>query len=243
MEMEEGVASDAESDSSSSYEYKYKFANDSSNYSEEEEDQEICSKERDSSSHEGFIDDIEDEVFPVTASLQVRNNEYCSTFKSRHCSRSCTEKCDNILSEWDSKEVFAFRENFQGACKTDIKNKILIHLHNQRKTLPPTTVNSVTFLLYKGHKFCMGFLSHVLDLSYQVIRNIFKDCETGLPMYVNKNKMSRRESLATVNCIAWINVYVSIHGQNAPDEDLIILPSYLTKAELFRVYCAEFKGK
>ena len=52
-----------------------------------------------------------------------------------------------------------------------------------------------------------------------------------------------RESLATVKCISWMKVFIAIHGQDSPDELITVLPSFITKAELFRTYSQETAGK
>ena len=98
-------------------------------------------------------------------------------------------------------------------------------------------------LLYKDHSFCKPFLSFFLDLSYYIIKTVFKDSEADLVQYVHGNAFNIKESLATVQCSSWFLVYLAIHGQNSPDELLTVLPSYMTKAELYRTYLEEINGK
>ena len=128
--------------------------------------------------------------------------------------------------------------SLKGSTSKDSKNKILKHLNEQKKFNGKSGE-----LLYKDHSFCKPFLSFFLDLSYYIIKTVFKDSEADLVQYVHGNAFNIKESLATVQCSSWFLVYLAIHGQNSPDELLTVLPSYMTKAELYRTYLEEINGK
>ena len=206
-----------------------KFANSSSDYSADEH---VDGNER----SQKTINSLKS-VFPKRKQKQVPS---LYEFKAKSkCSKSCLNRCEKFINTWSSEEISKMKSEFKGTSSLERKNKLLTHLINQKKF---SCSSQLLGLLYRGHLFCKPFLSDFLGLSYHIIKIVFRDCEGGLIQYVHGNMDNIRESLATVMCVSWIKVYISIHGQNSPDEVITVLPSYMTKSELYRTYCQEVAG-
>ena len=158
----------------------------------------------------------------------------------KNCSKLCMKKCELIVASWSPEKILEMKSSLKGKSSTESKNKLLKHLHDQKKfhaTCPADV------LVYHGHSFCKSFLSVFLGLSYYIIKTVFFDYGAGLVRYVHGNVENIRESLASVKCTSWVMIHIAIHGQNSPDEILTVLPSYMTKAELYRTYVQETSGR
>ena len=158
----------------------------------------------------------------------------------KNCSKFCVNKCETIVASWSPEKILDMKNNLKGVTSTESKNKLLNHLHYQKKFHVEAHANG---LVYNGHSFCKPFLSFFLGLSYYMIKTVFRDYCAGLVRYVHGNVENIRETLAAVKCTSWFLVHIAIHGQKSPDEILTVLPSYMTKAELFRTYLQETSGR
>ena len=207
------------------------FANDSSEISDEDRNN------KDEKAKSGMS------ALPNTLFLKMKTNQFPKAFKFnviKHCSKICGNKCEKVIESWSNEKVMEMKSDLKGSSSTESKNKLLKHLRDQMKFNDTTGARA---LLYRGHLFCKSFLAYFLDLSYYLVKTVFKDWEAGRVQYVNGNVENIRESQATVNCISWFLVHIAIHGQDSPEELLTVLPSYMTKAELYRTYLQETTGK
>ena len=225
--------SDSEEESSTSV----KFANESSDYSGgestnvEDDIKATCSSE--------LIERFKKDTKPVIfAKSKTCNTSTSYEFREKlPCSKSCPNKCSKSVLSMSTEEILEMKSNFTGKSNFVRKNRLLKYLQYQQK-FSDYSIG----LVYKQKFFCKSFLAHLLDFSNWTVKTVFKDWQAGLVEYVHGGVANIRESLATVQCISWMKVFASIHGQDSPDEIITVLPSYLTRAELYRTYREETSG-
>jgi hypothetical protein len=80
-------------------------------------------------------------------------------------------------------------------------------------------------------------------MSTYILKTILKDFKRGLTNYIHGNENSTKMSLKVVEFICWFRNFVTVFGQSAPDDQVQILPSYLTRVSLYECYQDEVPSK
>ena len=168
-------------------------------------------------------------VFWGNSSVEVRN------IKSCHCIPLCKFRCGKISSEWCQEDIVYMKTIFKSERILNTKNKLIAHLTAQNNIGAHTD----TYVI-KGQKFCLRNLSFLTDISEYVLRKVLVDYWMGIRQYEHGNKgIFKQPSVATIRFIGWFKQFLSLYGQSAPDEDLIILPYWLKGKVLYKMYCDE----
>ena len=150
------------------------------------------------------------------------------------CALKCTEYCDLFIKSLENQEVECFKEGLKGKAVMETKQKILGHLQKQ-SDLGYTAMN----YMFKSHSFCIKFLSSLIGVSEYILKTVQDDYYLGVKRYIHGNDSKPKESLAVAKFTAWLTTFSQLYGQNAPDEDTTVLPAWLTKATIFRIYLQE----
>ena len=150
------------------------------------------------------------------------------------CNAGCVENCDQFVKTFNDMDLKLLKEKFSCRLKLESKEKLLQHIRQQKENGLPDYC-----YIFRQHKFCVKAFSFLTSKSPYLLKVVLKDNFNGVVRYVHGNDSSPRESVACVKLIAWVKCFVELWGQNSPDEVVIVLPSYLSKAELFRFYKKE----
>ena len=153
------------------------------------------------------------------------------------CLKFCTHGCSKTIYEMSSSEKEAIRHYFVGKTKPETKNKLLHHLKTQR-----ILDLSVANFRYKSQIYCVNAFSSVTGISEYLIGRVLKDFQLGFEQYTHGTKGVPRQSSAHLNFVSWMLVFVELHGQADPEKITSVLPAFLNKAELFKIYKKEATG-
>ena len=154
-----------------------------------------------------------------------------------HCSRSCGGNCHAIYSVLKDEEKSKFQELFSGRKLIDMKQKLLDHLYSQDVCGLP-----VHGYYLSKHLFCLGYLTYQTNISYYMLKAVLSDFWEGRKNYVHGNKGISKDKTTSISFISWMVQFCEINGQYAPDEEVIILPHWLSKRVLYDMYLNETIG-
>jgi hypothetical protein len=167
-----------------------------------------------------------------TIYAQKKNNIMKTQFSVRcDCVNNCPEAVANLTSE----AVEGIKAQFVGESLTETKNIILAHLKTQSDMLE--TDNDGFF--YKGHAYCGEAFSKLTGISRYILRKIQEAHMQGMKKFVHNNSLITKSSPRKVNAICWFKVYCTIYGQRAPDDIMVVLPSWLDVTTVFEMYKQE----
>ena len=68
-----------------------------------------------------------------------------------------------------------------------------------------------------------------------MIRDFARNCKR----YIHGNSNRRKNYAARVQFISWMKVTSENYGQNGPTDIVTVLPSYINKSELYKMYLNE----
>lgn len=153
------------------------------------------------------------------------------------CSKACKNGCAEFVSKMQNDVKAEMVMLFRGDSKTDSKNKMMMHLRSQN--VMGLDAESFTF---KSHTFCLTAFCKVTGLSKYLAVKVIKDLTRGFNQYIHGSKGSFKSSVAQVNFISWMICFSELHGQSDPVTVTTILPAFLSKAELYKIYKAEASG-
>ena len=182
--------------------------------------------------HEGFV------FLPQQRLFSKAEMEQCGKWKYQvdyeECASNCNAKCTSFIKSLESSVAESFRLGLKGKTTIETKQKVLAHLQKQFD-LGYTSSG----YMFKGHKFCFQFLSKFLKISKYILKTVQQDFTKGVRRYIHGNDSNPRESYAVVKFTAWVTTFSQLYGQSAPDELTTVLPAWLTKATLFKIYIQE----
>ena len=160
------------------------------------------------------------------------NLNLCNT-PEVECSRLCKGKCHQNVQSWSTEMITDLKKLFSGnnQCK---KNKMLSQLAFQCSAGLP-----INGFFFHGQLLCNNYFSHVSNISKHHIRTVIKDFSHGKKMYVHGNCRRKRINGAKVNFIAWMKLTSEKYGQDGPTDIVTILPHYLNRSVLFKMYLDE----
>ena len=150
------------------------------------------------------------------------------------CSKTCNKPCNELFLSWTEEEVQSIRDTFVASNKTMLKNKLLAQLHFQKAAGLP-----VNGFFFHQHLLCPRFFSFVTDISMYLILLVIKGFFCGYHRYVHGNSYKKKNHSAKVNFTSWVKVFSENYGQVGPTDIVTILPSYINKSELFKIYSNE----
>ena len=150
------------------------------------------------------------------------------------CYWKCEENCGQFVRSLSSADSEALISIFKGPTNEINKNLILRHL-NKQTHFGCGTHNYV----FKGHKFCIKFLSKYTKVSEYILKIVLKDFSNGRERYIHGSDSKPRGTFAAVKFTAWLKNFSELYGQSAPDELTTVLPAWLTKATLYKLYLQE----
>ena len=150
------------------------------------------------------------------------------------CSKFCYRQCSNFVSTLEEEQRKVMSEHFRGPKKLDIKTKLLEHIKSQ--AVLGKDSSSYT---YWSHSFCVAAFSKVTGISKYLLVKVLTDFRDGVQRYIHGSSETPRRSLAQLNFISWMISYSELHGQADPEKMTTVLPAFLNKAALFKIYQAE----
>ena len=140
-------------------------------------------------------------------------------------------ECSGGATENSKEAIKKFLEN---KSKVDVKNDLLQHLKSQQRA-----GLLVSCMAFNGQFFCPQCFVRESGLSIYTVKLLFSDFQQGRYDYKHGNNGVVKHSAATVNFIAWFKIFLSTYGQEAPDESIVVLPSFLSIKDLFEIYLSE----
>ena len=170
-------------------------------------------------------------VFPQSSSESVQQN---SNPIGNICNKYCHENCSQFVSSMSEEVKKEMISRFQGPKKCDVKNKLLEHLKSQKIL----GLDSSSYIFH-SHTFCVSTFSNVTGTSPYLAIKVMRDFKGGYNQYIHGSSAVQRASLANVNFISWMISFSEIHGQSDPVKITTVLPAFLSKAELYKIYLTE----
>ena len=150
------------------------------------------------------------------------------------CKKHCTNGCSEYVSNMKAVDKTELKEQFKSSKKVDIKNKLLEHLKYQKLM----GLDTCSFI-FRSQSFCLPAFCHATTTSPYLAKKVIKDFQNGFKQYIHGSAAVPRESHARVNFISWMICFSEIHGQSDPEKVTTVLPAFLSKSELFKIYRSE----
>ena len=141
----------------------------------------------------------------------------------------CDNNCNLAASKFDKRM-------FEGETMTIRKNKLLGHLRTQRDIFGDCEMDG---FYYGGHCYCVSAFSNLTCISVYLLKQIKEAHLQGLEKFEHANSFLLKVSPNKENAICWFKSFCEIYGQRAPDEVLIILPSWLNVTTIYEMYKCE----
>ena len=92
---------------------------------------------------------------------------------------------------------------------------------------------------FSSHTFCVPAFCYLTGVSVFLANKALKGFQDGVTNYSHGNESVPRESIAHVNFVSFMICFCEIHGQSDPVKVTTVLPAFLNKSELFKIYQAE----
>ena len=151
------------------------------------------------------------------------------------CFKSCLNECmlkASLLCDADQQKLKEF--NMQSSC--DTKNSLLAYLWAQDKVL----AEEVEGFVFAGELYCLKAFSKMTGISEYLLRQVTDYFERGLKgEFYHEGRNASKLHAKSVNFISWFQLFAKSYGQDAPDEELITLPSFLTMKNIWQLYKEE----
>ena len=146
----------------------------------------------------------------------------------------CDNNCNLAASKFDSLDNI--KRKFEGETMTIRKNKLLDHLRTQRDIIGECEIDG---FYYGGHCYCVSAFSNLSCISVYLLKQIKEAHLQGLDKFEHANSFMLKVSPNKENAICWFKAFCEIYGRRAPDEVLIILPSWLNVTTIYEMYKCE----
>ena len=151
---------------------------------------------------------------------------------------SVTKCCSNMCCQQDlSKQVLTIMDEIMKKSGKEKKQFLLDHLIKQEEF----DISTVGFQLF-GKFFCRKSFSLVSGVSEYIVKEASKAFESGQVTFVHGNELGMRETEAGLGFIIWMKRHAALYGNQAPDEDTLILSSCYSLTDLFLQYKLEACG-
>ena len=150
------------------------------------------------------------------------------------CSLDCLENCRSVVETWSDAVMQEIQSNFGGLKAVQKHSHLLEKLNFQEKS-----GLSTRGFFYKKQMLCVNQFSHITSISSYLLRKVLKNFSVGHKRYMHGNQNKKRCQVASINFCSWMKVFSTNYGQDGPTDVVTVLPSYLNKAELFKLYSKE----
>ena len=160
-------------------------------------------------------------------------SEQLDESKSEFQRSVCCELRCNLKSVPDDVKI-KLESIIKDKKKIDIKNELLGHLKSQKRMGFPTSG-----FFFGGDFMCSKRFSEVSGLSRYIIAVVMEDFGNGLIRYEHGNTDTFQLSAAKTGFICWMRTFSDVYGQSAPDQQVVVLPSFLTIKDLYEIYAEE----
>ena len=150
------------------------------------------------------------------------------------CSLVCNRMCDTVVSSWSESDLVKIREPFSGLKSLKLKNKLLEFLHFQKTAGLP-----VDGFFFYNHLFCVNYFCHITGISQYHASSVLKDINKGYLRYIHGNMDKSLSSVKCVTFVSWMMRFIENYGQSGPTDIVQVIPSYLNKSVLFKIYLQE----
>ena len=151
-----------------------------------------------------------------------------------HCSRDCIQNCELAFKSMCEKDQEHLKSAFKSSKKSQMKRILLEYLKHQELIL---NYKSDKFC-YSGHQYCIKFFSFVTGLSFYLLKNALNDFSRGI-RYYNFARKPGRHSFKTTQFLLWFKIFSEKFGQQSSKDQVIVLPSYLTRKKIYGLYKEE----
>ena len=132
----------------------------------------------------------------------------------------------------DTSEII--KTLLDGKNKTEIKNQLLQHLKGQQRM--GLTGSGFVF---GGEFLCSKCFANESGQSNYIVEMVLHDLNTGLCKYEHGNLRGVKHSAQSTNFIVWMKSFIGLYGQQAPDESVTVLPSFLKIKDIYEIYVTE----
>ena len=150
------------------------------------------------------------------------------------CSRLCRNKCHMFIKTLSEDVKCVIKSQFESVNYVKKNENLLAHLQTQKML----GLNCDNYS-YCSQTLCIAAFCHVSGVSIYLANKVLRVFQSGHTMYIHGNKAVPRESAAHVNFLSWMIGFSDLHGQSDPVKLTTVLPAFLNKAELFKIYEAE----
>ena len=150
------------------------------------------------------------------------------------CSLSCNAKCSDVVASWSDSDVEDIRRIFVGSKSVALKTILLMHLKFQQSAGLP-----VSGFFFKNQLLCVKYFCAIAKISRYHVTTVLKDFARGCERYIHASLNQTRCSAACTTFVSWLTIFSERYGQNGPTDIVTVLPSYLNKAELYKIYILE----
>ena len=168
------------------------------------------------------------------------------------CSLFCNKMCDTVVLSWSELDLEKIREPFTALKSLKLKNKLLEFLHYQKTAGLP-----VDGFFFNNHLLCLNSFCHITGISKYHASTVFKDFNKGYLRYIHGNMGKALSSARCVTFVCSMMRFIENYAQSGPTDVVQVIPSYLNKSVLFKIYlqeassphckystfCKYFKGK
>ena len=150
------------------------------------------------------------------------------------CSRNCQENCGERVAVWSLVEKEKIKNNFTGLSLANKQHKLFKQLSFQK-----SAGLSTEGFFFNKQLLCVKQFSELSSISFYILRKILKNFSTGHKMHLHGNSFTVKTPESSVLFCGWMKVFSQKFGQDGPDDIVTILPSFLNKSELFKLYLEE----
>ena len=186
------------------------------------------------SSDDDREDDFQIDLIEEDTGLVKDQTFFCkntSTVKSL-CAPSCLNNCSSVENKWKSEDIQEVKNIFKGATGFQLKNKLVNYLSVQ--SVIGKVVNGY---IIHGHEFCMEYFSHLTGCRMSTLRSVLSDFFHGVRLYEYNNRgIIRNPTTATMNFTVWFKNTLSLIGQSAPDDEVIVVNYWMKPKVLYSLY-------
>ena len=135
-------------------------------------------------------------------------------------------------SVFSETEKLKWKE-FQMPTSCETMNKLLQYLWAKDSILAEDKEG----FAFAGEVYCLKTFSKITGISEYLLRQVYDCYERGLKSdFVHEGRNSTKLHEKSINFISWFQEFSKSYGQYAPDEQLITLPSFLTRMNIFQLY-------
>ena len=145
--------------------------------------------------------------------------------------KCCNDMC---IKQTVSLQIKSTLMDIQKRSSVDRKQFLLDHLIKQEQMEIPTD----GFQFY-GKLFCKKSLALVSGLSDYIIQEASRAFERGQVAFIHGNTVGMRETEAGLGFVIWMKRHALYYGNQAPDEDTIILSACYSLKDLYQQYKEE----